>query len=108
MRPWICLLILPRHRKTTPRLIHFRCICVVYISSLKQTGNEKDVTMQAGKQRGALPLIRRFNQHSERLLNSALYYLLFYMRCTALTFDLGGTFHPLNGDVSTLVWILLR
>ncbi|KAF8520410.1 hypothetical protein BU17DRAFT_65427 [Hysterangium stoloniferum] len=37
-----------------------------------QTGNEKDVTMQAGKQRGALPLIRRFNQHSERLLNSAL------------------------------------
>ncbi|KAF8588721.1 BSD-domain-containing protein [Ramaria rubella] len=37
-----------------------------------QTGNERDVTMQAGKQRNALPLIRRFNQHSERLLNSAL------------------------------------
>ncbi|TDL25910.1 hypothetical protein BD410DRAFT_783894, partial [Rickenella mellea] len=37
-----------------------------------ETGNEKDVTMQAGKQRGALPLIRRFNEHSERLLNSAM------------------------------------
>ncbi|KAJ7594301.1 hypothetical protein C8J56DRAFT_1044056 [Mycena floridula] len=37
-----------------------------------ETGNEKDVTMQAGKQRGALPLIRKFNEHSERLLNSAL------------------------------------
>ncbi|KIK67231.1 hypothetical protein GYMLUDRAFT_1019663 [Collybiopsis luxurians FD-317 M1] len=38
----------------------------------EETGNEKDVTMQAGKQRGALPLIRKFNEHSERLLNSAL------------------------------------
>lgn len=28
--------------------------------------------MQSGKQRGAIPLIRRFNKHSERLLNSAL------------------------------------
>jgi hypothetical protein len=28
--------------------------------------------MQAGKQRGALPLIRKFNEHSERLLKSAL------------------------------------
>ncbi|KAG6837512.1 hypothetical protein H0H93_008437 [Arthromyces matolae] len=37
------------------------------------TGNEKDVTMQAGRQKGALPLIRKFNEHSERLLNSALY-----------------------------------
>ncbi|KIM69040.1 hypothetical protein SCLCIDRAFT_1208455 [Scleroderma citrinum Foug A] len=37
-----------------------------------ETGNEKDVTMQAGRQRGALPLIRKFNDHSERLLNSAL------------------------------------
>ncbi|KAG5648582.1 hypothetical protein DXG03_003193 [Asterophora parasitica] len=36
------------------------------------TGNEKDVTMQAGRQKGALPLIRKFNEHSERLLNSAL------------------------------------
>ncbi|KAJ7287846.1 hypothetical protein C8J57DRAFT_1285066 [Mycena rebaudengoi] len=37
-----------------------------------ETGNEKDVTMMAGRQRGALPLIRKFNEHSERLLNSAL------------------------------------
>ncbi|KAF5351862.1 hypothetical protein D9756_007575 [Leucocoprinus leucothites] len=37
-----------------------------------ETGNEKDVTMQAGRQKGALPLIRKFNEHSERLLNSAL------------------------------------
>ncbi len=28
--------------------------------------------MQAGKQRGALPLIRKFNEHSERLLRSAM------------------------------------
>ncbi|KAI9511168.1 hypothetical protein F5148DRAFT_975611 [Russula earlei] len=38
----------------------------------EETGNEKDVTMQAGKQRGALPLIRRFNEHSERLLKSTI------------------------------------
>ncbi|KAJ7680559.1 hypothetical protein DFH06DRAFT_1163498 [Mycena polygramma] len=37
-----------------------------------ETGNEKDITMVAGRQRGALPLIRKFNEHSERLLNSAL------------------------------------
>jgi transcription initiation factor TFIIH subunit 1 len=37
-----------------------------------QTGNEKDFTMQAGRQKAALPLIRKFNEHSERLLNSAL------------------------------------
>jgi len=37
-----------------------------------ETGNEKDITMQAGRQKGALPLIRKFNEHSERLLNSAL------------------------------------
>ncbi|KAF8628918.1 hypothetical protein AX15_003696 [Amanita polypyramis BW_CC] len=37
-----------------------------------ETGNEKDVTMQAGRQKGALPLIRKFNEHSERLLRSAL------------------------------------
>lgn len=29
--------------------------------------------MQAGRQRGALPLIRKFNEHSERLLNTALW-----------------------------------
>ncbi|KAJ8077275.1 RNA polymerase II transcription factor B subunit 1 [Marasmius tenuissimus] len=37
-----------------------------------ETGNEKDITMQAGRQKGALPLIRKFNEHSERLLNTAL------------------------------------
>ncbi|KAJ7135788.1 hypothetical protein C8R44DRAFT_769020, partial [Mycena epipterygia] len=38
----------------------------------EEMGNEKDVTMIAGRQRGALPLIRKFNEHSERLLNSVL------------------------------------
>lgn len=38
-----------------------------------QTGNERDVTMQAGKQRAVLPLIRKFNEHSSRLLNTVLY-----------------------------------
>ncbi|RXW25036.1 hypothetical protein EST38_g827 [Candolleomyces aberdarensis] len=33
---------------------------------------ERDITMQAGRQKGAIPLIRKFNEHSERLLNSAL------------------------------------
>ncbi|KAI5452983.1 RNA polymerase II transcription factor B subunit 1 [Naganishia albida] len=33
-----------------------------------QTGNERDVTMQPGRQRGTLPLIRRFNEHSNRLV----------------------------------------
>ncbi len=28
--------------------------------------------MRAGRQKGALPLIRKFNEHSERLLRSAL------------------------------------
>ncbi|OCH95142.1 hypothetical protein OBBRIDRAFT_823077 [Obba rivulosa] len=37
-----------------------------------ETGNIKDVTMQAGKQRAVLPLIRKFNEHSERLLNTTL------------------------------------
>lgn len=36
-----------------------------------QTGNQKDPTMRAGSQKGALPLIRKFNEHSERLLNAA-------------------------------------
>lgn len=45
-------------------------LCLIYPSV--QTGNEKDVTMRAGRQKGALPLIRKFNEHSERLLNSAL------------------------------------
>ncbi|KAJ3869775.1 hypothetical protein EV359DRAFT_29224 [Lentinula novae-zelandiae] len=43
----------------------------------EQVGNEQDITMQAGRQKGALPLIRKFNEHSERLLNSALQVVLF-------------------------------
>ncbi|KZP34228.1 hypothetical protein FIBSPDRAFT_809314 [Athelia psychrophila] len=35
------------------------------------TSTTPDATMQAGRQRGALPLIRRFNEHSERLLKAA-------------------------------------
>ncbi|PPR05823.1 hypothetical protein CVT26_010103 [Gymnopilus dilepis] len=38
----------------------------------EETGNEKDITMRAGRQKAALPLIRKFNEHSERLLNAAL------------------------------------
>lgn len=37
-----------------------------------QTGNDKDYTMQAGRQKGSLPLMRRFNQHSERMLEQSL------------------------------------
>lgn len=36
------------------------------------TGNEKDWTMRAGADRGVLPLVRRFNEHSERVLSSSL------------------------------------
>ncbi|KAF8829097.1 hypothetical protein HHX47_DHR3000893 [Lentinula edodes] len=45
----------------------------------EQVGNEQDITMQAGRQKGALPLIRKFNEHSERLLNSALQVALFHI-----------------------------
>ncbi|KAK4054195.1 RNA polymerase II transcription factor B subunit 1 [Microbotryomycetes sp. JL201] len=34
--------------------------------------NRGDLTMRPGRERGALPLIRRFNEHSERLLNQSL------------------------------------
>ncbi|KAL1728800.1 hypothetical protein EV714DRAFT_274260 [Schizophyllum commune] len=37
-----------------------------------EAGTTKDITMQAGRQKGAIPLIRKFNDHSERLLNAAL------------------------------------
>ncbi|KZT72123.1 hypothetical protein DAEQUDRAFT_686417 [Daedalea quercina L-15889] len=37
-----------------------------------ETGNVRDVTMQPGKQRAVLPLIRKFNEHSGRLLHTAL------------------------------------
>ena len=46
--------------------------CRPYHLNFGQTGNTNDVTMQAGRQRAILPLIRKFNEHSERLLNSAL------------------------------------
>ena len=55
------------HENVCPRYLLFR-----YESQVFQTGNEKDITMQAGRQKAALPLIRKFNEHSERLLNSAL------------------------------------
>lgn len=38
----------------------------------EETGNIRDVTMQPGKQRAVLPLIRKFNEHSGRLLQSSL------------------------------------
>lgn len=47
----------------------------LHVFTSAQTGNEKDVTMQAGKQRAVLPLIRKFNEHSTRLLDTALYVL---------------------------------
>ena len=43
-----------------------------------QAGTTKDITMQAGRQKGAIPLIRKFNDHSERLLNAALYVSLHF------------------------------
>lgn len=39
--------------------------------ALGQTGNARDVTMQAGKERASLPLMRRFNEHSEKLLKAS-------------------------------------
>lgn len=35
--------------------------------------NQADLTMRAGGERASLPLMRRFNEHSERLLNQSLY-----------------------------------
>ncbi|WAR61746.1 hypothetical protein PtB15_12B436 [Puccinia triticina] len=37
-----------------------------------ETGNSSDWTMRAGTQRSSLPLMRRFNEHSQRLLDSTL------------------------------------
>lgn len=34
--------------------------------------NQRDVTMRPGRERAALPLMRRYNEHSERLLNQSL------------------------------------
>lgn len=39
--------------------------------------NRADFTMRAGGQKSSLPLMRRFNEHSERLLNSSLFVSLF-------------------------------
>lgn len=36
------------------------------------TGNEKDWTMRGGAEKGVLPLVRRFNEHSERVLSASL------------------------------------
>ncbi|EIM19347.1 hypothetical protein E3Q22_04208 [Wallemia mellicola] len=38
----------------------------------KETGNALDITMQAGKVKAALPLMRRFNEHSMRLLSTTV------------------------------------
>ncbi|SPO39649.1 related to TFB1 - subunit of RNA polymerase II transcription initiation factor TFIIH [Pseudozyma flocculosa] len=38
----------------------------------QETGNTKDWTMRAGAERRTLPLMRRFNDHSQSLLDSAL------------------------------------
>ncbi|KAL7419067.1 RNA polymerase II transcription factor B subunit 1 [Cryptotrichosporon argae] len=35
-----------------------------------ETATVRDVTMQAGRERGALPLIRRFNEHSQKLVQA--------------------------------------
>jgi transcription initiation factor TFIIH subunit 1 len=35
---------------------------------MAQTDTVRDVTMQAGRERSSLPLIRRFNEHSNKLL----------------------------------------
>ena len=50
--------------------------------------------MQAGKQRGALPLIRKFNEHSERLLKSAM-----CVRRTSIS-------HPGSKHISADTWTL--
>lgn len=36
------------------------------------TNQPRDFTMKAGGQKASLPLMRRFNEHSERLLNQTL------------------------------------
>lgn len=38
----------------------------------QETGNIKDYTMRAGANKKSLPLMRRFNEHSERLLEQAM------------------------------------
>ena len=50
--------------------------------------------MQAGRQKAALPLIRRFNEHSERLLQSAL---LVAFRCVTRGCSAEGVFDSGDG-----------
>ena len=50
--------------------------------------------MQAGRQKAALPLIRRFNEHSERLLKSALFVAFVSITPVRLT---EGMFHSGDG-----------
>ena len=56
-----------------------------------QTGNDKDVTMKAGKRKNAIPIIRRFNDHSERLLQSALWVWMSFIRMSADDISARGT-----------------
>lgn len=77
---WNCLSILAPPARTTNKYNY--AFSPLYAKSYSfivclQVGNEQDITMQAGRQKGALPLIRKFNEHSERLLNSALQVVLF-------------------------------
>lgn len=47
--------------------------------------------MQAGRQKAALPLIRRFNEHSERLLKSALFVTFRFIIPVRLTPVISGS-----------------
>lgn len=53
-------------RPPSPRFLATRLI------SQPQVDKQSDFTMRAGGQRASLPLMRRFNEHSERLLNQSL------------------------------------
>jgi hypothetical protein len=66
-----------------------------------QTGNEQDVTMQAGRQRATLPLIRKFNEHSERLLKAALCAAFSLVSRPRLTLCPGVTRRLRNGGERT-------
>ncbi|KAJ3550103.1 hypothetical protein NM688_g5109 [Phlebia brevispora] len=60
----------PRHMKDHP--VDMFIDLGATLEDHGETGNERDVTMQAGKQKAVLPLIRKFNEHSSRLLNTVL------------------------------------
>ena len=42
------------------------------VDKVENSGNVNDITMQPGKVKSALPLMRRFNEHSSRLLSNTL------------------------------------